>query len=82
MKKYDAFVTETNLFVERHIPKTNPFHPILIEEKIQALDLIQTIVSQYNNNSHNNYENKDVENEKSNYKRNKRSFNIIGTAWK
>lgn len=84
IKKYDAFVTETKIFVERHIPKTNPFYPILNEEIKQAVDLIQNIVPQYNNNDNDkNYnENNDIDKGKNNYKRNKRSFNIIGTAWK
>lgn len=77
-------MTETKIFVERHIPKTNPFYPILNEEIMQAVDLIQNIVPQYNNNDNDkNYnEDNDIDKGKNNYKRNKRSFNIIGTAWK
>lgn len=90
VNQYDTFVKETKTFVERNIPKTNPFYSILNEDITQALDLIQSIVPfsnvdnnkrKSNNNStkDNNTSNK---NEGSKFLRSKRSFNIIGTAWK
>lgn len=86
LKQYDVFVKQTKTYIERNIPESNPFYPILNEEIMQALNLIQSIApldNNYNNNKNNNNENDNNSENNNNYKlRFKRSINVIGSAWK
>lgn len=69
---YNNFLTQTETYVKQNIPETNPLLPILKEELNQTADLIKGMypINNLNNISF------------SNKSRNKRSFNILGTAWK
>lgn len=84
LRQYDDFVRETQTYINQNIPKNNPFYPILKEEIMQTLDLIQSIAPFIDNQDNKIYDNTSSKNNsigKGNL-RNKRSFNVIGTAWK
>ncbi|XP_075157913.1 uncharacterized protein LOC142231180 [Haematobia irritans] len=55
LDSYDSFLHQTQTYVEKSIPKSNPFYPVLTQEISQTFDLIQNIIPLPS--SKNNYNN-------------------------